>query len=82
MKPLTLYILRHEPTDLPEALFSPNDSPSQVCVVSRLQSDGSESGESGSLIVSVERFTSDRRDPVSYDNMLEMVLEAKKILVL
>ena len=82
MKPLTLYILRHEPTDLPEALFSLNDSPSQVCMVSRLPSDVSASGESGSLIVSGEGFVSDRRDPIPYDKMLEMVLGAKKIFVL
>lgn len=82
MNPMPLYILRHNPSNISHALFSPNDSPDHVVTISRVLPGTPVSGGLGSLVLSGEGTSSEGGEGMSYDKMLEMVLAAKKIMVL
>lgn len=81
MKPLTLYILRHDPSDLSQALFSPHDSSHQICTIFPPGSERSDVATSESSVFQ-EEGSSECGNSVSYAEMLDMVIAAKKIVIL
>jgi len=81
MKLESLYILRHTPDDLSPALYSLSDHHNQVFSVHEPK-ERMGSTESAESVRTTDGFLSDRHEEISYERMVDLVVTAKKVMIL
>ena len=81
MEVKSLYILRHIPGDLSSALYSPHDHHDQIVSVCKM-GEPSDQTECERDLSKQQGFFSQGGEMISYQKMLELVMTAKKVIIL